>query len=425
MSGRTGLRIATISHGHPVLSPGGAEIASLTLHSALAQCHGVEALHLAAVPPLHPDAGRSHDQQYFAARRLHNVTLMQSDPTKADRLTKQLRAFEPDVIHLHHVLGIGADALFQLRQQFSHAVIVLTLHEFIAICHNQGQMMRTDGSVCERASPAACHACFPDIVAARFLRREQALRAMMSMVDGFIAPSLFLAQRYIEWGIPQSSVTVLENAVGMPARELKRGSSPTQKRGRFAFFGQLTPFKGVDLLLEAVAHMPEADWQGCSLEIFGANLEHQPSAFREKIEALIKRAGSRVTRHGAYQSTDLPELMSRADWVVVPSIWWENSPLVIQEAFSQGVPVIASAQGGMAEKVASGRDGLTFPAGDVGSLRATLVKASNPDVWAKMASGVLPPLSAQIIAAQHHQLYQSLLESRQRHARAVRLSITD
>ena len=75
-----------------------------------------------------------------------------------------------------------------------------------------------------------------------------------------------------------------------------------------------------------------------------------------------------MTLAGKYDHDDLPRLMAEIDWVVVPSRWWENSPLVIQEAFLHGRPVICSDIGGMAEKVTDGVDGLHFRVGDPRSL---------------------------------------------------------
>ena len=61
---------------------------------------------------------------------------------------------------------------------------------------------------------------------------------------------------------------------------------------------------------------------------------------------------------GPYELTELAQRMRKVDWVVVPSIWWENSPMVIQEAFVYGKPVICAGIGGMAEKVRDGVDAL-------------------------------------------------------------------
>jgi glycosyltransferase involved in cell wall biosynthesis len=109
-----------------------------------------------------------------------------------------------------------------------------------------------------------------------------------------------------------------------------------------------------------------------SVEIHGANLELQTAGFIKKVTKLLKQQSKHVSFHGAYEPEDLDQLMTDIDWLVVPSIWWENSPLVIQEAFNHKVPVIVSNIGGMAEKVENGVNGLHFRAGSASSLAEVL-----------------------------------------------------
>lgn len=410
------LRIATLAHGHPSLSTGGAEIAAHSLHKVLRDSPGVSALHVSCAPPGHAmtlPCGAGDNEHLVADTAIDGFSLLRLDPTEPGPLLDLLTGFQPQVIHLHHVLGFGADLLLTLRTTFPAAVIVLTLHEFVAICHNQGQMMATGGTLCERAAPTDCNNCFPHIGFGRFARREAALRALLSLADSFIAPSAFLANRYVEWGLPADRMIVIENAVDFPAAAPKT-LAPATRRGRFAYFGQMTPFKGIDVLLEAVAAIPQDDWAGSSLVLHASNLERQPEAFRSRIAALIAQAGPRVRVAGPYDNADLPRLIAEIDWVVVPSIWWENSPLVIQEAFSNRRPVIASALGGMAEKVADGRNGLTFAPGDATALAQTLLRASDPKLWSRVQAGVTPPVAATDVGAWHLRLYRHMLARRAR-----------
>src|SRR5207302_1596627 len=95
---------------------------------------------------------------------------------------------------------------------------------------------------------------------------------------------------------------------------------------------------------------------------------------------------------GRYDHAELPRLMDEIDWVVVPSLWWENSPLVIQEAFAYKRPVLCSDIGGMAEKVSDGVTGLHFRAGDAADLAATIRKAAHTSgLWQKLRTAVRPP----------------------------------
>ena len=105
--------------------------------------------------------------------------------------------------------------------------------------------------------------------------------------------------------------------------------------------------------------------------------------------------------------------MARPDWVVVPSIWWENSPLVIQEAFLHGRPVICSDIGGMAEKVRDGVDGLHFRAGDPVSLARTIERATtNPRLWRSLRDGIRDPYPMDAHVSRLLDLYGETIEQR-------------
>jgi glycosyltransferase involved in cell wall biosynthesis len=100
-------------------------------------------------------------------------------------------------------------------------------------------------------------------------------------------------------------------------------------------------------------------------------------------------------------------LIAALDWVVVPSIWWENSPLVIQEALAHRRPDICSNIGGMAEKVRLGPDGFHFQVNDPFELASLMVRLANdPDVWDRLQKSIPRPLSAAEAAARHLVLYR-------------------
>ena len=105
----------------------------------------------------------------------------------------------------------------------------------------------------------------------------------------------------------------------------------------------------------------------------------------------LANSGENVTVAGSYGPANVPQLMSQIDWVVVPSRWWENSPLVIQEAFMHGRPVICTGIGGMAEKVAHGVNGLHFVTSDRAHLAETIRTAvQTPGLWERLRSGIPP-----------------------------------
>lgn len=414
------MRTLIVSHGHPAFSIGGAELASHNLWRALDALPGHEAHYLAraghplrrrAETPLmslrqgereaflHADA---YDHFWLSNRALDDLS---------GAFAAHLRALAPDVVHFHHVIGLGVEAIAAARAAVPDARIVVTFHEYLSICAHHGQMVKTGGNrLCRKATPADCAACFPERSAGELFRRELFLKHHLQLADAYVSPSYFLVDRYAEWGLERSRFHVIENGLDLATAAPARTLAPGGRRARFGFFGQVTEFKGLPVLLDAVARVPDAAWgDDAALCVFGGNLDNQPEAFRARFAQLMERAGRRAKFYGAYRAEELPRLMGQVDWVVVPSIWWENSPLVIQEAFLHGRPVIASDIGGMAEKVRHGVDGLHFRAGSAEDLADGLARAmGEPGLWERLRDARPAPLDLPAFGEAHAALYRSL-----------------
>jgi len=312
-------------------------------------------------------------------------------------LDRLLRRVAPDVVHFQHTLFLGLDLVRRVREVLPRARVLYTLHEFFPICHHRGLMYRTLERVpCDRATPDRCSECFPDTSAASFAARTDHVKRRLAGVDQFVAPSRFLRDRYVEWGLPADRVVVEEYGRLPVAAAGEPPHRPGTPRARFGYFGQLNAFKGVDVLLRAVLELAAAGSLpgGFELHLHGANLELQPPQFRKQYGDLLEacRPLGVVTDHGPYRHDRLGERIAGIDWVVVPSVWWENSPLVIQEAFAHGRPVIGSDIGGTREKVSDGTDGLHFRAADPADLARVLrLAAATPGLWEKLRANVRPP----------------------------------
>jgi len=178
---------------------------------------------------------------------------------------------------------------------------------------------------------------------------------------------------------------VLENYLGDALAAAPRpGAADAGAGRRFAFFGQPTPFKGLDVLVRGFALALAAE-PGLTLDIHGCERDEVLRLFPTLTEPLDRAAGA-VFFGGRYDSADVLGLMRGAGWVVVPSIWWENSPMVIQEARRAGVPLVVSDIGGMAETVRPGLDGLHFRRGNAPDLARVLREAAAPGRQAAMAA---------------------------------------
>lgn len=393
------LKVLIVAHGHAAFSKGGAEIAAYDEFQELNRRPGCEATLFAG----HNRPGLTHTGTPFAAFGEGREILFSGEtdyflftanylPHLSTDFADFLGQLQPDVIHFHHYVRVGIEMIRIARQRCPKARILLTLHEYLAICNNNGQMIKTDGQLCHRSSPAECHLCMPGKSPQDFYLRESYVKSFFALVDAFVAPSRFLKQRYAAWGLPEDRIHVVENGQPDRPRAAPRVLPSGGLRNRFAYFGQITPFKGVDLLLKAFDRLPAASKQNAMLDIHGGGHEVFGEAFKGKIERQFADAHANVRYRGRYAHEDLPSLMSEVDWVIVPSVWWENSPLVIQEAFWHGRPVLCADIGGMAEKVSNGVSGRHFRAGDIQSLADCVTELTRcPEDWDRYRQGIAQP----------------------------------
>ena len=164
--------------------------------------------------------------------------------------------------------------------------------------------------------------------------------------------------------------------------------------------------------MEAAVRLVESGFREFSLDLFGDAL-FQEQAFTDELTSLIGRSDGRVRVHGRYDPKDLPRLMEAVDWVVVPSTWWENAPLAIDDAFCFGRPVLCSDVGGMAEAVRDGVDGRHVRVGNVAAwVEAIRQAATYPAAWSRLAGGVRRPIMVAQAADQNLAMFEELLRAK-------------
>ena len=396
-------KILGVAHCHPELSRGGAEIAAYAVFQALQKRPGINPTFLAWTAGA---AVRHGGTPFITFRGRPDEILFHTDvfdhflfsqPTDViDQFSLFLKRVAPDVIHAHHYSKVGLEFIALARRINPSVRIIVTLHEYLAICHNYGQMIKTgSGTLCYEASPQDCASCFPDIASTEFLLRKRFIQAHFEKVDLFIAPSMFLRDRYIAWGLPSWQIEVLENGIPTVPLGAARPLRHNEGRGIFGFFGQINPYKGLLQLLAAFDYINQAPAEmsnGIRLMVHGANLEYNEPGFVETVTKALARNSARVHYAGPYEPRDLGRLMAAVDWIIVPSTWWENSPLIIQEAFAHRRPVLCGNIGGMAEKVRNGVDGFQFQIGNPFELAGLMLHlASNPAIWDNLQGKIRHP----------------------------------
>jgi len=414
---KSNTRTLIVSHGHPDFNKGGAEVAAYNLYSAMRD-RGEDAFFLARTSQP-PHGGAAFSSRKDKREILFHTTMDDGflfSNLKTRHLWQEFRdllqLIKPDVVHLHHYFLLGIEIFTEIRNMLPHARIVLTLHEYLAICHNKGLMIKTNGKLCYGASARDCYNCFNSVQPGDFFLREKYIKNHFDMVDHFISPSLFLKKRYVEWGIEEAKISVIENGLPEAASSvIDAGNEDILKpKQTFAFFGQINPYKGIDVLLQALTLLPKAIRQQVRVEIHGANLDQQESKYQKKVKKLLKKLGKTAIFQGAYEQHEMPTLLRAVDWAVVPSIWWENSPVVIQEALAAKVPLIVSNIGGMSEKVRDGIDGFHFRHSNPADLAAVIERCvMQPTIRSKMSDNIKPILKLEECLLLHQKVYTSSL----------------
>jgi glycosyltransferase involved in cell wall biosynthesis len=420
------MKVLLLSLFHPELVRGGAQQVCYELFQALGETPGVEATLLAAVDPTFPALYKSGaritgfdgrpNEFLFLGRDYDYVWHRTSSTQLIESYVEFLTLVRPDVVHFHHFLLFGVDLITVTRRTLPDVRIVFTLHEFIAICAADGQMVRTtDGSLCNRATPIRCHQCFPDRGPEHFFLRDLWIKKHLAAVDRFTTPTRFMIDLYDRWGLDAARITHVTNGQLDPA--VGRAPEPDRaRRNRFGFFGQFVDNKGVYLLLEAVALLRAEGFTDFVVELNGDNIQYASAARKIQIEDFLAAeralpADQRlVTMNGSYQVDQLRHRMSRVDWCIVPSVWYEAFALVISEAWMFGRPVICADVGAMAERVTHERDGLLFNLADARHLAETIKRACTEDgLWRRLAGRITPPPSRDAMVEGYLEVYRDVL----------------
>lgn len=415
------MHILTLIHNHQSFSVGGAENAAFALHNEFCSIDGINAYLLAAVPNSkkileHGEIRciNSASNEYIIGSTSEWVPFINSDPSKLRAALKQLLAIvQPDIIHIQHYLSFGIDIIIHLRELSPRSVIAVTLHEYFPLCLNHGQMIKVNSAkLCDLNDPLSCKLCFPEFDESLFVGRNFIFRQVLESADVLISPSSFLVSRYVQCGFNSALFRVIENGLPRAITSINRKTefgSHSAGLNRFAFFGQLNPYKGIDLLLKAAQLLISDGGLEFTLTIHGANLEFMPDDFQDLIQELLQQCKSHVTLMGSYAQSEIVELMQETDWVIVPSKWWENSPVVIQEAFYCCRPIIGCDIGGTKEKIEN-QGGLLFKNNSFSSLaRAMRTCIGNDKLYTNLRNSIPPPFLSQQCAELHIELFNSLL----------------
>lgn len=332
-----------------------------------------------------------------------------------DRFEALLDEERADVLHLHsYTFGANEHHVRAARARGLRAFV--TVHAPTFMC-TRGTMRRMGRETCDgRIDPEQCVPCFaqwrgvpepvarvlgaglgrlprhlpvlpgpagtllamPEIVAERARR----IARLFDDVERVVAVCDWLRAALLVNGAPAEWLTVCRQGVDAPLPPALR-ARPSGAPLTLGYFGRADPTKGIDVLIDAVRALPPAPAVELRLHVIANSAED-----RFTLQQLVTRAAGdpRIAFREGLPPAAVPAAMQAHDVVAVPSRWLETGPLVAMEALAQGVPVLGSRLGGLAELVEHEVSGWLEPEGDVARWAARIAAlAHHPEAVEKAA----------------------------------------
>jgi len=276
------------------------------------------------------------------------------------KLKQLIQKEKPDVAHIHNFNFQLTPSILQILKKYKIPV-VWTLHDYKVICPNY--RLFTQGNVCERCKVYKYYNCFThkclknswslSFLAMLEMYLHKIVLASYKSVSCYLAPSKFLAAKVLNWQLPKDKVKQLYYSLDLAKFK------PSEAVGEgLVYIGRLVEEKGILTLLEAIKQLPDIN-----LKIAGSGPQ------LPEIERFIESYSLANVQLVGYKSgEELRNLISQAKLVMAPSLWYENNPLAILEAFALAKPVIGSNLGGIPELVKDGQTGYLFKPGSADDL---------------------------------------------------------
>ncbi|MDA3815641.1 MAG: glycosyltransferase family 4 protein, partial [Patescibacteria group bacterium] len=257
--------------------------------------------------------------------------------------------------------------------------IVFKLSDYKVICPNYKLFIK--GNVCEKCKGHKYYNCFLNTcmkssILSSFVGMLEAYTHQFlksyKKVDYFFAPSEFMKKKCVEFGIPKEKIKILRNVINLENFDL---SQEFIEEDYILSYGRISEEKGIDYLIMAFSSFidknPEAKTK---LLIAGKGPQ------RDALKDLARELGildSRIIFVGFKKGEELQTLIIKSIGVIVPSIWYDNSPLIISESQLLGKPVIVSDRGGSKEMILENDSGFIYPAQSIESLESSILKLLN------------------------------------------------
>lgn len=273
-----------------------------------------------------------------------------------------LKDFQPEVAHIHNIYHYLTPSIFFTLKK--HGIpMVLKLSDYKLIC--PGYKLFNKGKICQKCRGGKYYFCFLN----RCLKNSflvsflamieayvQAFLASYQKIDLFLAPSVFMKNKCMEFGIVKNRIVILRNTINEKNFIFDKEKDFLEE-DYFLYYGRLSEEKGLEKLIEAILEIKKKQkLKGNKLVLVGSGPAED--SLKRKIRQLNLQ--KEVELWGFKKGEELQIIIRKSKFIVLPSIWFDNSPLVISEAQLLGKPVLISDLGGSKEMIIKGKTGEIF-----------------------------------------------------------------
>ncbi len=290
---------------------------------------------------------------------------------EAKRKLQELIAKEkPDIAHLHNFFShLSPSIVSALKKE--NVPIAMTLHDYKLFCPNYRFFYKNTPcfDCLNRKNHRSClkKKCIKN----SFLKSlggylegkwHKDFLKTVEKIDVFFAPSYYIKEKAILWGIPKGKVVYLPNFVGN--KEIKENKNKLREN-YLLYFGRLSQEKGVEFLIKSFLKILN-DLPGWKLKIAGQGPEE------EKLKRLVWDR-EEIDFLGEIKGRELEETISQSYFVIVPSLWPENCPYNILESHLLNKPVLSSNLGGLTELIKNNQSGLVYQYDSYNDLKEKII----------------------------------------------------
>ncbi len=279
--------------------------------------------------------------------------------------------FQPDVVHLNNInFQLTPSIIMEIRkwekQSNTKVKIVYTAHDSQWVCPNHMLMIPSSKERCFRCKGGkyiectrnrCIHGSFIKSILGMMEGYLYRVLGTYKQVDTIICPSNFMKEILSSNSDISDRLVMIHNYCNIAVQEYEE----TKKEDYVLYFGRYSEEKGIGVLLEVCRNLPDIPF------VFAGD-----GPLREEVEKV-----GNIKNLGFLTGKDLYEVIKKARFTVVPSVWYENCPFTVIESQVLGTPVIGSNLGGIPELIDVGKTGEVFEVGNVEELLETVLRLWN------------------------------------------------